>query len=122
MSFQKFKSDIYCVGERHRSSTENIYGDITRKGNKKLIGFCPNCNRTKSMTVSDKTIQAEGLGDFFEKLAKKGLNVSKKMPKNLKNNPGRVLDITAKIAEAAVSKSSKQALSTLPELISFYST
>ena len=30
------------------------------------------------MTVSDDTIKAEGLGDFFKKLGKKGLNVSKK--------------------------------------------
>ena len=29
MSFQKFKSDSYCVGGRHRSATINIVGDIT---------------------------------------------------------------------------------------------
>ena len=31
MSFQKFKSDSYCVGGRHRSATKNIVGDITIK-------------------------------------------------------------------------------------------
>ena len=35
------------------------------------------------MTVSDNTIQAEGLGDFFKNLGKKGPNVSKKMAKNV---------------------------------------
>ena len=33
------------------------------------------------MIVSDNTIQAEDLGDFFKNLCKKGLNVSKKMAK-----------------------------------------
>ena len=67
MSFQKFKSDSYCVGGRHRSSTKKIYGDITSKGSKVLIGYCSVCNRKKSMTVSDKTIKAEGLGSFLKK-------------------------------------------------------
>ena len=44
------------------------------------------------------------------------------MAKNVLNNPGRTLDITAKIATAAASRNSNQALSTLPELITFYNT
>ena len=74
------------------------------------------------MIVSDDVIQAEGLGDFLKNLDKKGLNVSKKMAKNVLSNPGRALDVTAKIATAAASRNSKQALSTLPELITFYNT
>ena len=74
------------------------------------------------MIVSDNVIQAEGLGDFFKYLGKKGLNVSKKMAKTVLSNPRRALDSTAKIATAAASRKSKQALSTLPELITFYNT
>ena len=74
------------------------------------------------MTVSDNTIEAEGLSDFFKNLGRKGLNVSKKMAKNVVSNPGRALDLTAKIATAAASRNSKQALSTQPELITFYNT
>ena len=122
MSFNKFENDSYCVGGRHRSSTVKIYGDITSKGSKVLIGYCSICNRKKSMTVSDSTIKAQGLGDFFKNLGKKGLNVSKKMARNVLSNPGRALDLTAKIATAAASRNSKQALSTLPELITFYNT
>ena len=122
MSFNKFESNSYCVGGRHRSATVKIYGDITSKGSKVLIGYCSICNRKKSMTVSDNTIKAEGLGDFFKNIGKKGLNVSKKMAKNVLSNPGRALDLTAKIATAAASKNSKQALLTLPELITFYNT
>ena len=41
---------------------------------------------------------------------------------NLLSNPGRAQDLTAKIATAAVFKISRHALSTLPELITFYNT
>ena len=122
MTINKFENDSYCVGGRHRSTTKNIYGSITSKGSKVLIGNCSICNRKKSMTVSDDTIKAEGLGDFFKSLGKKGLNVSKKMARNVLSNPRRALDLTAKIATAAASRNSKQALSTLPELITFYNT
>ena len=82
------------------------------------------CSRIKSILVGDNTIKAEGLADFFKNLGKKGLNVSNNMAKNVSSNPGRALDLTAKLARAAVSKKSKskQALSTLPELITFYNT
>ena len=70
------------------------------------------------MIVSD-VIQAEGLGDFFKKVGKKLLNVSKKRAKNVLSNTRRALDLTAKLATAAVTRNSKQALSTLPEFITF---
>ena len=127
MNSQKFKSDSYCVGGRHRSATKNIAGDITinKKAGKEiklLVGKCVICDRKKTMIVSDNVIQAEGLSDFFKSRGKKRLNVSKKMAKNVLSNPGRALDLTAKIATAAASRNSKQALSTLPELITFYNT
>ena len=127
MNSQKVKSDSYCLGGKQRSSTKKITGEFTfnkksGKDIKLLFGKCVICNREKSMIVSDKTIQAEGLGVFFNNLGKKGLNVSKKMTKNVLSNPGRALEITAKIATATASRNSKQALSTLPELITFYNT
>ena len=48
------------------------------------------------MVVSDNVIRAEGLGDFFKNLGKKGLNVSKKLARNVLSNPARALDLTAK--------------------------
>ena len=127
MSSNKFKSDSYFVGGRHKSATKNIVGEITinkktGKDVKLLVGKCVICNRKKTMIVSDNVIQAKSLGDFFKNLGKKGLNASKKMAKNVLSNPGRALDLTAKIATAAASRNSKQALSTLPELITFYHT
>ena len=53
------------------------------------------------MPVSDNTIKAESPGDFFKNLGKKELKVSQKMVKNVLSNPGRALDLTAKIATAA---------------------
>ena len=44
------------------------------------------------------------------------------MAQNVLFNPGWALDLTAKIATAAASRNSKQTLSTLPELITFYNT
>ena len=122
MSFNKFENDSYCVGGRHRSATTKIYGNITSKGSKVLIGFCSICNRKKSMTVSDNTIKAEGLGSFLKNLGKISAKAGKKLAKNVISNPGRALDLTAKIATAAATKSPKAALSTLPEVINFYHT
>ena len=48
MSLNKFKSDSYCVGGRHKSATKNIHGDITSKGSKVLIGYCSIRNRKKA--------------------------------------------------------------------------
>ena len=74
------------------------------------------------MIVSDNTIQAVGLGAFFKNLGKKGLNVSKKMAKNLTKNPSLTLDITANIATAAASRNPKSVKKTLTELLTFYNT
>ena len=73
MSFNKFKNNSYCVAGKHYSATTNIRGDITQ--NKKtgapvklLRGTCSTCKRNNSLIVSDQTIQAEGLGNFFKHL------------------------------------------------------
>ena len=49
-----------------------------------LIGYCSKCNRKKSTTVSDNTIKAEGLGDFFKSLGEKGLLYQKNGEKRIK--------------------------------------
>ena len=127
MNSQKFATDSYCVGGRHRSGTKDITGEITvnkktGKDTKLLVGKCMVCNRKKSLIVSDNTIKAEGLGSFFKNLGKISAKAGKKVAKNVLSNPGRALDLTAKIANAAATKSPKAALSTLPEVINFYHT
>ena len=124
-SSQKFQNDGYCVGGRHKTGTTNIVGEIrnnkkTGKDIKLLVGQCVVCNRKKSMIVSDNVNQAEGLGDFFKNLGKKGLNVSKKMAKNVLKNPGRALEIGANVGTAFASRNPKAALTSLPEVINFY--
>ena len=76
----------FCVDGRYRSATKNHYGDITSKGRKVLVGYCSviDYNKKKSMTVSDNTIVAESLSDFFNNLSKRGPSVSKKMVKKTK--------------------------------------
>ena len=126
-SSQKFQSDSYCVGGRHRSGTKNIVGEIrnnkkTGKDVKLLVGKCMICDRKKSMIVSDNVIQAEGLGSFFKNLGKISSKAGKKLATNVLKNPSRALEIGANIATAAATKSPKAALSALPEVINFYHT
>ena len=75
MSFDKFENNSFCVGGNHCSATTNLRGDITQKKKsgisvKLLRGTGSTCKRNKSPLVSDQTIQAEGLGDFFKHLGK----------------------------------------------------
>ena len=120
MSFNKFKNNSYCVGGKHYSATTNIRGDITQ--NKKtgasvklLRGTCSSCKRNKSLIVSDQTIQAEGLGDFFRGIGKAAKNVGKK----ILTNPGRALELAANIGTAAASKNPRMIAATAPDIIKF---
>ena len=120
MSFNKFKNNSYCVGGKHYSATTNVRGDITQ--NKKtgatvklLRGTCSTCKRNKSLIVSDQTIQAEGLGDFFRGIGKAAKNVGKK----ILNNPGRALELAANIGTAAASKNPRMIAATAPDIIKF---
>ena len=120
MSFSKLKNNSYCVGGKHYSATTNIRGDITQ--NKKtgmsvklLRGTCSSCKRNKSLIVSDQTIQAEGLEDFFRGIGKAAKSVGKK----ILNNPGRALELAANIGTAAASKNPRMISATAPDIIKF---
>ena len=62
------------------------------------------------MIVSDNTIQAEDLSDFFKSLGKSYVKVGKILAKNVLKNLSRALDITANIDTAAASRSPKNVL------------
>ena len=111
----KFRTDSYCVGGRHYNGTVNIRGAITSKGIKMLKGNCVLCRRNKSMTVSDATIEAEGLKDFFKCIGKATVNFGKKVA----NNPVRA---SSKRGSAAASRNPRAALSVTPDLIKFATT
>ena len=91
-SFNKFKTNSYCVGGRHYSGTNNIRGDVIAKGTKMLKRNCVKCRRNKSMTVSDATIVAEGLKDFFKSVGKATVIFGKKVDKKKE----RALELTSK--------------------------
>ena len=61
---------------------------------------CTKFKRIKSLTVSDATIEAEGLKDFFKSVGKATVNFGKKVA----NNPVRALEIASKIGSAAASR------------------
>ena len=62
------------------------------------------------MTISDNTIAAENLGDFFKSLGEKGFIASKKMAKNVLKHPGIDLAIGANVGNAFATPSPKAAL------------
>ena len=70
------------------------------------------------MTVSDATIEAEGLKDFFKSVAKATVNFGKKVA----NNPVRAIGIGSKIGSAAASRNPRTALSATPNIIKFATT
>ena len=73
------------------------------------------------MIVSDNKIKAEGSGSFFKNLGKISAKAGKKLATNALKNPARFLEIGANVATVA-SRTTKAALSTLPEVINFYHT
>ena len=92
-NFSEFKTNSYCVGGRYYSCTINIQGAITSKGTMMLKGSCTMSRRINSLTVSDATIEAEGLKYFFKSVVKATVNLRKKVA----NNPVRALAIASKI-------------------------
>ena len=80
-----------------------------------LKGNFVKCRRNKSMTVSDATIEAEGLKDFFKSVGRATVIFGKKVA----NNPVGALEIASKIGSAAASRNPRAALSATPELIKF---
>ena len=123
MSFNKPKNFV-GVGGKHYSATTNIRRDITV--NKKtglpvklLRGTCTTCKRNKSLTVSDRTINGEGLGDFFKHLGKSNAKAAKNAGKKILNIPGRALELAAIIGSAAACKNPKLIAATAPDVIKF---
>ena len=117
-SFNKFKTNSYSVGGRHYSGTHNIRGVVSAKGTKMLKGNFIKCKRNESMTVSDATIETEGLKDFFKSVGRATVHLGKKFA----NFPVRALEIASKIGSAAASRNPTAALSATPDLINFATT
>ena len=74
------------------------------------------------MTVSDNTIQVEGLVSSFKNLGKISAKAGRKLATNALKNPARFLEIGATFPTAVASRNPKAALSSLPEVINFYHT
>ena len=82
---------------------------------KLLVGTCSTFKRKKSLIVSDQTIQAEGLGDFFKHIGQAAKNVGK----NILNNSARALEIAANFGKAAANKNPIFIAATAPDIIKF---
>ena len=83
-----------------------------------LKGNCVKCKRNKSKTVSDATIEAEGLKIFLKIVGKAIANLGKKIA----NKPVGALESASKIGSAAASRNPRAALSATPDFIKFATT
>ena len=70
------------------------------------------------MTVSDATIDAEGLKDFSKSVGRATVNFGKKVA----NNPVRALEMASKIESAAATRNPRAALAATPDLKKFATT
>ena len=64
-------------------------------------------------------MQVKGLSKFFKKLEQKSAKTGKKTTKIAMKNPGRALEIVAKISSVATSKITRAALSNFPVFHTF---
>ena len=88
-SYEKFKNNpVTALADcHHTATTTNIkpkitYNKKTGKEVKLFEGLCSSCKGTKTRIVSDNTIQAERLPDFFKGLGKAAKNIGKKIVNN----------------------------------------
>ena len=71
------------------------------------------------MTVNDQPLQADVPKKFFKTLGRSSVRAGSKLSTNERKNPGRALEIGAKVGTAALSKNPKAVLSTVTELKHF---
>ena len=92
MNIQNYKSNSFCVGQKHYSGTENFVGEIKLKKTvreiKLLVFHFSIWNRKKSMMVNKNTTTAEGIGEFSKYLGKLFVIGGKKLAKNVWKDPG----------------------------------
>ena len=81
---------------------------------KLLVGTCSSSKRKKSFTVSDQTIAAEGLGDFFKHIDKAANNFGNKLKSHL-----RALELATTIGTADASKDPRMIVATDPDNLEF---
>ena len=82
----------------------------TRKEIKLLAGDCCICKKSKSIKVSDITIAAKVLQDFFKGVPKAAKNLGKK----IFNNPSGALELAADFLSAVATRNPKAIASTAP--------
>ena len=86
---------------------------------KTLRGNCMMYSRNKSLIVSDRTKNWEGLGDFSKHLGEAAGSAAKNVGKKILNIQGRALELAANIGTAAATKNPKLIAASAPDVIKF---
>ena len=74
------------------------------------------------MAAFDDSMKLEGFGHLFEKIGQASAEAGEKLSTDVIKYPGRASERGAKFGSEAVSRNSKAALSTIPDVMNFYNT
>lgn len=110
--------ETYCVKEKKKTGTVNITPHIASNNRKYIKGKCTSCGINKTCFVSDKEIQANGLGDIFKKVKPVVRDIGKK----ILNNPQRALELGIQIGQAGVTKNPVAMAALMPQVAKFAKT
>ena len=123
MSSQKHKNNSYSVGGCLYSGTASIEGDITKTGQKIIIGKRVQRKKGKSMTVNNaNSREAEGLGKVFKNLEERSAGAVRKLATIVLKKPATAFGKGARIVSEAESRNPKATFSTVPDVLDFYCT
>ena len=105
----QFLSNSKCPCCKKQDRVSKPYGHITESRNLFLKGFCPKCNKVKSLPYRKQQLDMEGEGikKFFKIVYNKVLKpIGSEAIKNIKKDPMKALKIGTQLGSAIASKKS----------------
>ena len=115
MSHGKRKSNCYCVGGLHFSSTVYTDADTTKTGRRPIVGKVLSVIEENSMAMNVKTTKIEDLRHLVDKIGQIMAKARKILASVVVRKPGGASDIRPKRGNAL--ENTKAALSCLPGVI-----
>ena len=113
---------MFFFGGCHQLVTNSTKNDLTKSSQHFRFGTCNQCHIKKLIVVSDETVLGDVFWQSFKNIGKMFPETGKKLATTVKNNPGRTLEIGAKMGGSAVSKKFEAVLSTILDVMKIYHT
>ena len=86
--------------QKNQDRVSRPYGHMSESRNLFLKGFCPKCNKSKSLpyTKHQLDMEREGIKKLFKGVYNKVIKpISKEIGKNILANPGRALQVGSQL-------------------------